>query len=134
MRRIASRKREPGVAIADIDVLEPSVEEHDDDEYEDWLDDVLFGDDDSPIGVIRWKQVKTEIPYADGGFGDGTYTVYQLMCDKKAVGLEVEFISADAKYGVISSEAGLSEELQAKRAVRQPDDDRLNSWLKKYSS
>jgi hypothetical protein len=86
-----------GIAIADIDVLAPSVEEHAD-EYENWIKDLLFSDDGESVGVARWKAGDTALPYADGGFGDGAYTVYQLMSDGRAAGLEVEFIPAGTPY------------------------------------
>ena len=50
------------------------------------------------VGVLRWKRIKTEIPFAKGGFGDGMYKVYRLMSGKQAVGLEVEFITPGTKY------------------------------------
>jgi hypothetical protein len=33
-----------------------------------------------------------------GGFGDGTYPVYQLVSSRKVVGLEVEFIKESDTY------------------------------------
>jgi hypothetical protein len=87
-----------GVAVADIDILAPSVDEHMD-EYEDWIDDALFDESaTAPVGVLRWEHADTEIPFADGGFGDGTYTVSRLMSGEQAVGLEVEFIAPGTEY------------------------------------
>jgi len=85
-----------GIAVTDIDILAPSVEEHLE-EYGHWFNNDVFENHSEPVGMFRWKQADTNIPYADGGFGDGTYTVYQLLRDGKVVGLEVEFISPGEK-------------------------------------
>ena len=87
-----------GVAITDIDILAPSVDEHMD-EHEDWIDDALFNESaTAPVGVLHWEHADTEIPFADGGFGDGAYTVSRLMSGEQAVGLEVEFIAPGTEY------------------------------------
>ena len=87
-----------GIAIADVDILASFVEEHED-EYEEWIEDALFGKSATKtVGVLRWKRAKTEIPYVGGGFGDGMYKVFPLIAGKQAVGLEVEFIAPGTKY------------------------------------
>ena len=86
-----------GIAITDVDVLAPSVNDHMD-EYSRWFDQDVFGKHDEPAGVLRWIPAGTDIPYADGGFGDGTYPVYELVNNEMAIGLEVVFISPDEKY------------------------------------
>lgn len=87
-----------GIAITDVDVFAPSVEDHED-KYKKWIEDVLFGKlATTTIGVLHWKPAKTDIPYTSGGFGDGTYKIFQLMLRKHAVGLEVEFIARGTKY------------------------------------
>jgi hypothetical protein len=87
-----------GMAITDVDVLASSVEEHED-HYQAWIEKILYGAaTPKAVGVLRWKRGRTEIPYADGGFGDGTYKVFRLVSGKQNVGLEVEFIAPGTKY------------------------------------
>jgi hypothetical protein len=87
-----------GVAITDVDILASFVEEHED-EYVEWMESVFTAKSATQTaGVLRWKRVKTEVPFVQGGFGDGIYKVYRLLSGKQPVGLEVEFIAPGTKY------------------------------------
>jgi hypothetical protein len=78
-------------------VLVPSIDAHLD-EYDRWFTRTVFDNHEEPVGVVRWEHASTSIPYADGGFGDGTYSVYELRANGRSVGLEVEFIAHGEKY------------------------------------
>jgi hypothetical protein len=84
-----------GIAVVDIDVVHASMNENRERETE-WFDDVLYHS--GTVEVAKWKPTKTDIPYVDSGFGDGSYPVYELKCDGKVVGLEAVFIEEDAEY------------------------------------
>jgi hypothetical protein len=87
-----------GIAVTDVDILASFVEEHQE-EYVEWMEGVVSRKlARETVGVLRWKRVKTEVPFAQGGFGDGMYQVFRLMSAKQAVGLEVEFIAPGTKY------------------------------------
>ena len=86
-----------GIAVVDIGAVHQSMKEKQA-IHEKWMEKILYGDDESLIGVCVWRPTKTEILYVDGGFGDGTYPVYQLVSARKVVGLEIEFISEGEVY------------------------------------
>lgn len=86
-----------GIAVVDIAAVHGSMQE-DSDAHEEWLEDILYGDSDAAAQIARWKPTKTEIPFVDGGFGDGSYATYELRQGKQVVGLEVEFIAEGAEY------------------------------------
>jgi hypothetical protein len=67
--------------------------------YEAWLEQLLYeSDEESLVSIAKWKPTRTEIPYVEGGFGDGSYPVFQLIASGKIIGLEVEFIKGSDKY------------------------------------
>lgn len=85
-----------GIAIADIDVLAPSIQENEED-YREWIETSLYDSSDF-VGVLHWSLSKTHVPFADGGFGDGVYRVYKLLDNGETVGMEVEFIPEKTPY------------------------------------
>jgi len=89
-----------GIAVVDIAVDHASIQE-DEARYEKWLDALVYeSENDSLASIVKWKPTTTEIPYVDGGFGDGNYPVFQLTTSGKVVGLEVEFIKNSEVYPV----------------------------------
>lgn len=87
-----------GIAVVDIATIYPSMQE-DTERYEEWIEELLYDSDvESMASIVTWQPTKTEIPYVDGGFGDGSYPVFQLVAAGKVVGLEVEFISEADEY------------------------------------
>jgi hypothetical protein len=87
-----------GIAVVDIVAVHASMQQ-DAGRYEAWLEQLLYdSDEESLASIAKWNPTKTEIPYVDGGFGDGSYPVFQLMASGKVIGLEVEFIKRSDKY------------------------------------
>lgn len=81
-----------GVSIVDITTIELSVRENDE-RYEEWLEEILYGENHSLLFVHLWEPTQTKIPCVDGGFGDGLFDVYELKnSNGVTVGLEIEFI------------------------------------------
>lgn len=81
-----------GVAVVDIDVIAP-IAEADEDEWIEWLEDIHFSDDaGNPLRIFQLEETGTKIPCVAGGFGDGTYDVFELLSNGSVLGMEVEFI------------------------------------------
>jgi len=81
-----------GISIVDIVTIESSLRE-DEERYEDWLEEILYGENLSLLSVHFWEPTQTKIPRVEGGFGDGLYGVYELKNDiGEIVGLEIEFV------------------------------------------
>ena len=90
-----------GVAVCDRDPMAVWYAQ-DPDAWDDWsglvLNDYMeYGDD---VGLIPCEALGVAIPYADGGFGDGSYLVYALHTpgQQEPVGLECEFLTPEAVY------------------------------------
>ena len=65
------------------------------DEYEEWTS--------GPLDDVAWEQFFGKVNFQNeplyflrSGEGDGTYPVYELIEDNKAIGFECEFIPKDA--------------------------------------
>ncbi len=87
-----------GIAVVDIEAIHPSMQE-DEDRYQEWIEDLLYEtESDLPVSVAKWEPTKTDIPCVDGGFGDGSYPVLELVSGGKVVGLEAVFIEEDATF------------------------------------
>ena len=87
-----------GVSVVDIAAIHSSMQE-DEEKYEEWIEEVLFGDDDvSKYTFHTWEPTSTKIPSVESGFGDGTYDLFELISDGSVVGLEVEFINENDTY------------------------------------
>ena len=62
-----------GIAVVDIAAVYDSMRE-DERRYEKWLEALVYKTaNESLAAIAEWKPTKTEIPYVDGGFGDGGY-------------------------------------------------------------
>lgn len=87
-----------GVSVVDIETIEPSINE-DEDEHEEWLEDILFATDvESLVSLHEWPPTQTIIPSVESGFGDGVYDVFELVSGGRRVGLEIVFIEEGEKY------------------------------------
>ena len=87
-----------GVSVVDISAIENSINENEED-YEEWMEEILFNSEsESLVSVDEWLATSTKIPSVEGGFGDGSYDVYELLFEGKRVGLEIVFIEENDKY------------------------------------
>ncbi|GAB5561287.1 MAG: hypothetical protein SynsKO_29340 [Synoicihabitans sp.] len=86
-----------GVSVVDIATIHSSMQE-DEEEHEEWIEEILYGDDFSPVSIHKWDATNTEIPSVESGFGDGTYNLFELVFEGSVVGLQVEFIGEDDTY------------------------------------
>jgi hypothetical protein len=86
-----------GVAgVCDIDRMDNLVE-RDEEGYLEWLGEFM-GQDFATPGVALCEPADTKVVYSPSGFGDGTFTVFELRTDGQLVGLEVEFIEPETPY------------------------------------
>lgn len=66
-------------------------------------------------GVFRLSPNGSEVPFVSSGFGDGTFSIFELCDGEKRVGFEIEFIAASEGYPFepATTAAPLSEEQKA---------------------
>lgn len=81
------------VAICDVDRLAPWARDHED-AWQVWGQDLWYGRTE-PAGLYTCTAASTVVPFLDSGRGDGTYPVYSLMENGRAIGLEAVFLAAD---------------------------------------
>jgi len=84
------------VAICDVDRL-AGWAQGDEDQWRRWGHQLWYGRA-TPAGLYACEPAKTLVPFVDSGFGDGTYPVYYLMHDNRAVGLEAVFLPPGTPY------------------------------------
>ena len=88
------------VAVCDVDRLAAWAHDHED-EWQRWGHQLWYGRT-TPAGLYACEPARTVVPFIDSGLGDGTYPVYYLMNDGRAVGLEAAFLgSPDARKRVV---------------------------------
>lgn len=81
------------VAICDVDRLAPWAKDHED-AWQEWGQDLWYGRTE-PAGLYTCTAASTVVPFLDSGLGDGTYPVYSLMENGRAIGLEAVFLAPD---------------------------------------
>ena len=82
--------------VCDMDRMDGLVE-RDEEGYMEWLSEFM-GQDFATPGVAACEPADTKVIYTPSGFGDGTFTVFELRAGDALVGLEVEFIASETPY------------------------------------
>lgn len=83
--------------VFDYDAIE-GYADSDENAFENWIDANIVGKTTPFAGSVACDSAKTTIEFVTSGFGDGTYSVYELRDDYDIVGAEVVFLDTDEPY------------------------------------
>ena len=84
-------------SVFDFDSINDWSDEQEE-EYDEWLEEEVVMCDWQRAGTIDCPGAAATIYYCEAGFGDGTYTVYELIEDGQVVGAEVVFLEGSEPY------------------------------------
>lgn len=84
-------------SICDAEVMDAAWQSLGDDVATSRLE--AFRETAAPCGVfVLDERLRASAPFVESGFGDGTYTVFELCADGRRVGIEIEFIENREPY------------------------------------
>lgn len=82
------------VGITDIDQIELMSEES----YLGWIEAYSYAEAKPAAGTHSYPEANTEMLFTECGWGDGGYSVFEIVQDNKVVGAEVRFIEENEPY------------------------------------